>query len=123
MQHIDLSVQGDAVKQFFLSLPLDPDGSVVEQNGKVLAHVFAIRANGPDSEGDARPWTETQNQRRCDLIDKEIDEQLTPAEARELVQLQAQFHRHLRRIAPQPLEDTRRLHEELLAKAKAAQLR
>ena len=34
--------------------------------------------------------------------------------------LQRQMDRHLRKVAPLPLEDARRLHQELLAKAEAA---
>ena len=56
-----------------------------------------------------------KNERRCGLIDKEIDDQLTLTEARELDLLQRQFHSHLRAVAPLPLEDARRLQEELSA--------
>jgi len=66
------------------------------------------------------PWTEAKNRRRCDLIDKDIDDHLTPEEAVELETLERQMDRHLRTVAPLPLEDARRLHQELLAKAEAA---
>jgi hypothetical protein len=123
MKHIELNAQGEAVKQFFLSLPVDPDGSVIELNGRVLARVFPAGGNGHGIEGDSGPWTEAKNKRRGALIDKEIDGCLTREEAMELEVLQRQMHRHLRTLAPLPLEDARRLHQELLAKAEAARKR
>jgi hypothetical protein len=55
--------------------------------------------------------------RRCDLIDREIDGTLAPAEAVELKRLQAEMLRYRRRVVPLPLEDARNLLQELLAKA------
>ena len=117
MKHIALNAHGEAVKQFFLSLPVDPDGSVVELNGHVVARVFPAGDNGNGAERDAGPWTEAKHERRCALIDKEIDDNLTPEEARELELLHRQMHRHLRTVAPLPLEDARRLQKELLTRA------
>lgn len=67
-----------------------------------------------------RTWTETMNERRCELVVKEIDGFLTVEEAIELANLERQIDRHLRRVAPLPLGEVRRLHELLLAKAEAA---
>jgi hypothetical protein len=119
MKHIELNGQGEAVKQFFFSLPVDADGSVIQLNGKAVARVFAVGKDGNGAELHPGPWTEAKNQRRCDLIDKDIDDHLTPEEAVELEALRRQMDRHLRKIAPLPLEDARRLHKELLAKAEA----
>ena len=63
------------------------------------------------------PWTEPKNARRCDLIDRKYDGGLTPAEESEVAHLQEQMLRHRQRVAPLPLEDTRRLYQELLARA------
>jgi hypothetical protein len=65
-------------------------------------------------------WNKEKNRRRCFLIDREIDGTITPEEARELAVLQRQMLDHRDRVAPLPLEATRRLYEELLAKAEAA---
>jgi hypothetical protein len=119
VNHIELSRQGEAVKQFFLTLPPDPEGAVVELDGQVVARVFAPVAKG-DGEQDASLWTDAKNGQRWQLIDKEIDGRLTPEETRELDLLQRQFHKHLRQVAPLPLEDARRLQQELLAKANGA---
>jgi hypothetical protein len=63
------------------------------------------------------PWTEAKNARRSALIDREIDATLTPEEAAELHVLQQQMLRERQRLAPVPLDDLRRLHQELLTKA------
>src|SRR5437879_4685693 len=114
VNHINLNRQEEAIKRFFLSLPVDPEGAVVELDGHVVAHVFAAEAAADGNGENLGPWTDAKNARRCDLIDKEIDSRLTPAEARELKDLQRQMLRHVDRVAPLPLEDARRLHQELL---------
>jgi antitoxin (DNA-binding transcriptional repressor) of toxin-antitoxin stability system len=121
VNHINLDAQGEAVKQFFLSLPVDPEGAVVELNGHPVARLLPIPARGKGDRDEARTWTSQKNATRCALIDKEIDSTLTPDEAEELEMLQRQMLRHRRQVAPLPLEDARRLHQELLAKAEAAQ--
>ena len=50
-------------------------------------------------------WTERKNQRRCDLIDKQIDFSLTENEAAELVDLQQQMLQYRHSLAPLPLLD------------------
>jgi hypothetical protein len=122
VNHIDLNRQEEAIKRFFLSLPVDPEGAVVELDGHIVAHLFAAEEAAEGNE-DPGSWTDAKNSRRCDLIDKEIDSRLTPAEARELKDLQRQMLRHVDRVAPLPMEDARRLHQELLMKAQAAQKR
>src|SRR5262249_33820014 len=77
---------------------------------------WVVPASPPAANGD-EPWTEAKNQRRCDLIDRKHAGSLTPPEAAELAQLQEQMLRHRQRVAPLPLEDARRLHQELLNKA------
>ena len=49
MKPIELNSQGEAVQEFFLSLPVDADGSLIELNGQAVARVFAIgkRATAP----------------------------------------------------------------------------
>jgi hypothetical protein len=120
IKRIGLHSQGEAVKRFFLSLPVDADGSLIELNGQAVARVFAIGKDGNGAELHPGPWTEAKNKRRCELIDKEIDDRLTSEETIELETLERQIDRHLRTVAPLPLEDARRLHRELLAKAEAA---
>lgn len=113
MNHIVLDQQDEAVKRFFLSLPADSQGSVVELNGLALACLVPVAAA---SRNDGA-WTEAKNERRCDLIDKEIDGTLTPAEAVELQSLQQAMLKNRDKVAPLPIAAVRKLHEELLAKA------
>jgi antitoxin (DNA-binding transcriptional repressor) of toxin-antitoxin stability system len=120
MNHINLDAQGEAVRQFFLSLPADPEGAVVEANGRAVARLVPIPAAVADGSNGESAWTWEKNARRCFLIDREIDGSLNPEEARELAVLQGQMLRHVERVAPLPLEATRRLYDELLAKAGAA---
>lgn len=63
-----------------------------------------------DSEG----WTEQSNARRCQLIDRQIQDTITAEEAAELDQLQQSLRRYLDSVAPLPLDGARRLHAELL---------
>ena len=59
-------------------------------------------------------WSEEKNDRRCQLIDKEIEGTLSAFEQMELGQLQAEMLKHRRSVAPLPLDDLRELHQELL---------
>jgi hypothetical protein len=120
MKHIELNHQGDAVKRFFLRLRGDAEASQVELNGDAVARVLPVPSRTRAHKGSAVPWTNARNKRRCDLIDKEIEGTLTPEENAELEQLQEAMLAHRRKFAPLPLEDSRRLHQELLAKAEAA---
>ena len=113
MNHILLDKQDEAVKRFFLSLTADAHGSVVELNGLALACVVPV---SPAAE-DNGEWTEAKNERRCDLVDKEIDSILTPAEALELQVLQKAMLKYRNTIAPLPIAAVRKLHDELLVKA------
>ena len=62
-------------------------------------------------------WDAAKDARRCELIDREIAGTLTTEEAAELRSLQAAMLRYRRRVAPLPLDEARRLHQELLTKA------
>jgi hypothetical protein len=112
MTHVNLDTCDEAVKQFILSLPGDPGGSVLELGGRAVAHVLPVPATEIDGE-----WSASKDARRCELIDREIAGTLTTEEAAELRTLQAAMLRHRRKVAPLPLDEARRLHHELLAKA------
>jgi len=66
-------------------------------------------------------WTEAKNARRCELIGRKYAGALTPQEGIELAGLQDEMLRYRQRVAPLPLEEARRLHQELLMKAAADQ--
>jgi hypothetical protein len=115
MTHVNIDRQPEAVKEFFTTLEIAPDGSVVEMNGKPLARM--LPAESVPTEVDGGNWTPEHNRRRCDLIDKKFDAGLTPAEELELAALTAGLRKFVDRVAPLPLEDVRRLHQEVLEKA------
>jgi hypothetical protein len=119
MKHVSLDTQDEAVKRFILSLSADPDGSLLEIDGRAVVQVLPI---APQQNGSSRSdeWTEQKNARRCDLIDKEIAGTLDGGEAEELAGLQQEMLRHRRRVAPLPLEAVRRLHQELLDRAQTS---
>ncbi len=66
---------------------------------------------------DELHWNDAKNDRRCELIDKEIEGTLLPAEKRELEELQRQMRAYRRKVAPLPLKEVQRLHQQLLKKA------
>ena len=120
MNHVKLDAQHEAVKRFILALTVDRAGSVLELNGQAVACVVpppqSVTGNVTSAE-----WTEQKNARRCDLIDREIDGIITPAEAVELRQLQDEMLRYQNKVAPWPIQAARTLHQELLKKAAQVQ--
>ena len=116
MNHVKLDAQDELVKRFVLGLTAARGGSVLELNGKAVACVVPPpKSRSGDSTADE--WTQEKNNRRCDLIDREIEGTLTPGEALELQELQDEMLRYRKRVAPLPLEDARKLHQELLGLA------
>ncbi len=111
MTHVNLDSLEEAVRQAVLAFALDPSGVVLESDGRPVAWVVPVPT--PSGKGE-ETWTEVKNQRRCELIDRKYAGSLTSTEAVELAHLQEQMLRHRRRVAPLPLEDARRLHQELL---------
>ena len=68
-------------------------------------------------------WTEDKSRRRAELVDRQIAGTLTGDEEAELQLLQQQMRAYRDKVAPLPLEDTRRLHAQLMEKARQAQAR
>jgi hypothetical protein len=115
MDHIGLECQDEAVRRFVLSLKLDSGGTVLELNGQAIACIVPVAArNGPEDAD----WTDAKNNRRCELIERKYAGTLTAQEAVELHALQEGMHRYVDRVAPLPLEEARRLHQDLLRKAR-----
>ncbi len=106
-----------------LALELDRGGDrpLSVEHPRTHRRYVIVPANDDVSDRQAaRPsdpcddWTEAKNARRFALIDKEIAEQLTPAEADELARLQREMDDFLQRVASLPLEAVRALHEQLV---------
>jgi hypothetical protein len=64
-------------------------------------------------------WTDAKNVRRAELIKQKYASGLAPAELVELAGLQEEMLRYRQKVAPLPLDDARRLHQDLLARAAA----
>ena len=58
---------------------------------------------------DKSDWSDAKNDRRCELLDKEIERMLLPAEACELEELQRQMFAYRRKLAPLPLREAQRI--------------
>jgi len=80
----------------------------------------AVGAAAQRKEGQGA-WSDEKNARRCDLIDKQIEGTIGPAELRELEDLQAQLRRHLDEVAPFDLVAARKIHQQLLQKKRESE--
>lgn len=117
MKHVNLDTHQESIKEFVQALAVGPGGTILEPNGRAIAWLLPVHAEG--GNGDAKEeWTEEKNARRCALIDREIAGTLTAEEAQELHGLQQAMLRYRRRVAPLPLDEARALHRQLLAQAR-----
>ena len=80
----------------------------------VYADEYESPAQQPESATAQSGWTEVKNARRFALVDKEIAGTLTPAESKELANLQREVDDYLDRVAPLPLDAVRDLHDRLV---------
>jgi hypothetical protein len=115
MTYVNLDTQPEVIRQFVLALSASGDGTVLESAGRPVACIVPP----PRSDNAGMPeeaWTDEKNRRRCELIDRKYDHGLSPAEVAELALLQNAMHRYIDKVAPLPLDEARRLHQELLQK-------
>ena len=111
------------------SLSLPPDAHVLDYQLATIRAMFdTLLDSGMDTESFAetvgrvliekRPgsieWNSELNQRRFELIDKEIQETLTPAERVELAGLTGIMREQLESEANLPMEGAKALHRKLL---------
>lgn len=113
MKHVSIDTQNDSVKNFVLTMANEPLGSVLELAGKPVARMMPPPASRNGTSSNTEDWTDIKNERRCELIDKEIDDTLSLDERNELEDLQEQMLRYRHRVAPLPLAHARRLLEKL----------
>jgi PAS domain S-box-containing protein len=59
-------------------------------------------------------WSDARNARRCELIDRKIQDTISTDEAAELEDLQEALRAHLDEVAPLPMEGAKKLHAELI---------
>ncbi len=116
MTHVNLDTQPEVIRQFVLALSASGDGAVLESAGRAVACIVPPPRPGEASTPE-QEWTDEKNRRRCELIDRKYDHGLSPTEEAELALLQNAMYRYIDRVAPLPLDEARRLHQELLQKA------
>jgi hypothetical protein len=118
MNHVNWDTLPETMRQFIRGLVVAPEGSVIEQNGEPMVRVMPIPNSSNGTSLDVE-WTEAKNQRRCDLIDREINGTIMPDERVELEDLQQLMRRYANKVAPLPLEHARQLLDELERRAAA----
>ncbi len=110
-----------------LDLPADASARAY-QDATIRAVFLVLLDSGMDTESFAETvgrvliekradfveWTSELNQRRFDLIDKEIQETLTPAERIELAGLTRIMRERLESETNLPMEGAKALHRKLL---------
>jgi hypothetical protein len=97
----------DDVGDYVVSLVLHDEATAVSPTANVSSEASTVGISD---------WSDADNVRRCELIDKDIQETITEAERCELKTLSLRFREYRRRSAPLPIEGARRLHAELLEK-------
>lgn len=96
---------------------LKPDSPLaLSPNSRVMVSI--VRTELDEETGE---WSEQSEARRCDLIDKDIQGDITDEERCELQLLQAQFDRYLDDVSPLPMDGALELHRKLLEKKQAGQ--
>jgi hypothetical protein len=119
MTQIVLDDEPDAVRQFFERLPNDRSETVLSLQGKRFFWVVRETTSDLSLPTDGE-WSDQMNQRRFELIDKEIDGTMTELEKTELDDLQSRMRRYVEKVAPLPMESARQFYTNLLAKAAQA---
>lgn len=66
-------------------------------------------------------WSDSLNDRRCELIDKDIAQTISVDERVELAVLERQAAAYFDKIAPPPMAGVKELHQELLNKREEQQ--
>jgi PAS domain S-box-containing protein len=89
--------------------------SVAEERHRHAEHAIEAPAGKVTRDRRADPeWSEAKNARRCELIDRKIQNTISTREATELDELQEALRAYLDRVAPLPMEGPKKLHAELV---------
>ncbi len=92
---------------------------VLQLSSHSESSVLPDRNSTASTKTKSLAWTEAKDNRRCQLIDRELSGALTPNEQSELSQLQQEMLNYRRSVAPLPLEAARQLHKSLLSELSA----
>lgn len=85
--------------------------SVADLIRRAVLHFMMEEAISPPGE---TAWTEEQEIRRRELIDRDIATTITPSERIELAELDSRANAYFDQVAPPPMEGALRLHRQLL---------
>ncbi len=88
--------------------------SDVHASTVLLTSATELNEFGGDDSSDVAGWSDELNERRIELIDKDIQGSLSTEERVELAELQRKATAYRDRIAPLPIEGAKRLHQHLL---------
>ena len=105
----------DNVSEYVVKLVLGDDLHQAQSATVRALRKKTVAGPGGEHNGGVN-WNEELNERRCGLIDKDIQVTLSDDERRELEALTEQFREYRRHVAPLPIEGARRLHAELVDK-------
>ena len=87
------------------------DEKEVDPGGGIRRYGLRTASGDGPNDGD---WSDELNERRIELIDKDIQGNITSQERAELAELQSKAVAYRDRVAPLPIEGARRLHQQLL---------
>ncbi len=110
-----------AIQQLLGRVPLITRSSVGPTSAGVTKSSKGPRASQKrnPSAPSVIDWNDERNARRCQLIDKMMQDDLSAHEALELERLQDEMRKHLTRVAPLNWDAAKRLHAELIQKREA----
>ncbi len=115
--HLASELPTDATWPGFQQAMMVAVGRVFEESGATPESIARLWEEIADRllpvDADAA-WNREKNARRLKLIDKRIQQMITPKEAIELTRLTKQMRIHCDREEMVPLEGARRLHRRLL---------
>ncbi|WP_417731544.1 hypothetical protein [Rosistilla oblonga] len=113
--------------KYEIDLPADIQHCLTEranQTGQDVAHLIRLAVTRFVSEevsanGDDSKWTQEKDDRRCELIDREIAGTISLPESAELASLQRIAEQHFDEIASPPMEEALKLHKRLISQPDA----
>jgi hypothetical protein len=116
--------------KYEVDLPADVDrqlsAKAAESGRDVVSLIRAavLEFVGPDLQAPPNgQWSPEAENRRQELIDRDIAGTLGAAERAELAHLDRLANEHFDRVAPPPVEGARRFHEQLLRGGKPGSLK
>ncbi|WP_145346607.1 hypothetical protein [Rosistilla ulvae] len=113
--------------KYVIDLPADIQHCLTEranETGQDVAQLIRLAVTRFVSEevsanGDDSKWPQAKDDRRCELIDREIAGTISLSERAELASLQRGAEQHFDEIASPPMEESLKLHKRLISRPDA----